>query len=459
MSVLNQLNKLTGDDYSTTPVPKKERLPTVIPMIAWTGFAMFMPTYIVGAQIGISSGTLTRAIIMIVIGTLFLAAYVSAHGQIGIATGYSCAMLASYSFGRKGAFIPAFNFGDAGWAVVIIGLFSWQVGPLFNLDPRIIALGIGVLMLTATFVGLKGAFWINMVQFIIMMFVGITGIITAIRGVPGGFPTLFSQDYPNTMSWAVGITSVIGLFANGASRGADLIRWCKSPGRGWLVGLFAFGVGAMFCSIAGAFIAAATGITDIYNALIYMGMPVGAVLIYFCLSWTTTDMSGYASSLGISCIPKLLFNKEVSRRRVAIILSAIIVILAACGLHVYMEQWLLLMGTLLPAMGGVMFADYYVMNKTKYHWIEKGCYTKYLVDDPQVAKRSFNWYCVPALVLGGAFGYYTAMVNEWGIPAINSIVLSMLVYVAVCTVGGVVREGRKAKQGAGQPVVADAETV
>lgn len=446
MSILDSLGRLTGDDYSTTPVPNNERLMTFIPTMAWTGFAMFMPTYIVGAQLGVNTGSIAKGFAMIIVGTLFLAAYLSLHGVIGIRTGYSCGMLASYSFGRKGAVIPAFNFGDAGWACVIIGLFAWLTADKFGLDPRVVALGSGVLMLTATFIGLKGAFWVNMVQFIIMVFVGVLGVAKAFTYLPdagNGFAQVFAMTFPDNISWALGVTMVVGLFANGSSRGADVIRWCQKPLDGWKVGMFAFGVGAMFCSLSGAIIAACTGMTDTYSALVYMGMPIGAILIFFCLSWTTTDMSGYASSLGMACIPKLLFNKEVSRRPVAIVLSAIIVTLAATGLYKYLEQWLIVMGTLFPAMGGIMFADYYIMNKTKYHWIEKDCYTKYLVDDPEIAKHSFNWLTLPGLIGGGAFGYYTATVHIWGIPPINSIVLSMLLYIASCVIAGVAKSGNK----------------
>jgi len=65
MKLVDGLQKLTGADYATEHIPPESRLPAIVPTIAWTGFAMFMFTYLIGGLVGINTGTLGRGLLSI----------------------------------------------------------------------------------------------------------------------------------------------------------------------------------------------------------------------------------------------------------------------------------------------------------------------------------------------------------------------------------------------------------
>jgi len=221
---------------------------------------------------------------------------------------------------------------------------------------------------------------------------------------------------------------MIGLFANGTTRGGDLVRWGKEKGHAWVVGFVAFGLGAMFASMSGAIIAASTGIPDTFEALLSIGMLGVGLVLFFCLSWTTTDVAGYLASLGFTAVPKAGWDKDVNRRNVAIIIAAIVMLGAATGLHRYIIDWLILMGIYMPAVGGVKIADFYIMSRTKFHWIQQGVYENIKIDNPIINRHKFNWIVIPAIVVGTAIGYYTTYTYTTGIPPVYSIVSSIIVY-------------------------------
>ncbi|MBF7084454.1 cytosine permease [Desulfallas sp. Bu1-1] len=441
--LINGLKKLTSTEYPTDHIPIEERLPVIVPTIAWLGFAMFMFTYLIGGVVGISTGSLGRGLLAIFIGNIFLAVYLGLHGQIAIRTGLTSNMLAMYSFGRRGAVIPAFNFGDIGWSIVMVAIFAWAVSGIWDIDARVLALAFGLLFLTGTFIGIRGIYWISLFQLIIMVLMGIVALYTVIMKTPAGLVGLFTSTFPEKQSFAMSVTMIIGLFANGVTRGGDLIRWGRKPWHAWVVGFVAFGLGAMFCALSGALISAATGITDTFEALKVIGLVGLGLVLFFCLSWTTTDVSAYLASLAFTALPKAAIERDVNRRNVAIIIAAIVMLGAAAGLHRYIVDWLILMGIYMPAVGGVIIADFYIMNFTKYHWMEQGVYEKRRINDAEVIKFKFNWVVIPAIVLGTIVGYYTTYAHPTGIPPVYSILTSIVVYTVISYARGIFRLKKK----------------
>jgi cytosine permease len=159
--------------------------------------------------------------------------------------------------------------------------------------------------------------------------------------------------------------------------------------------MFLFGaVGALFYQEA-----------DISEVLLKQGMIVWAVIILGLNIWTTNDNALYASGLGFSNITKL-------PKKYMVLLNGVLGTLAAVYLYNNFVGWLSFLNTMLPSIGGIIIADYFIVRKGSYLSLEDTDFEKIR----------------PCAVIAWVSGVFAARFLP-GIAPVNSIFCAVGVYV------------------------------
>jgi cytosine permease len=133
------------------------------------------------------------------------------------------------------------------------------------------------------------------------------------------------------------------------------------------------------------------------------------------------DMNLYSSSLHLTNLVDALFVRRLNRGLLTVGLGAAGTLFSVFGVLERIVPFLLILGVVVPPVGGVMLADYFFLKRDR----EELRSTRGTSRLP----RSCEWLnpmAVVAWVAGSAAGYFLPL----GIASLNSIVASGLVYLA-----------------------------
>ena len=158
--------------------------------------------------------------------------------------------------------------------------------------------------------------------------------------------------------------------------------------------MFAFG------AVGGAF----TGQEDIFYVMIAQGLAIPALLVLGANIWTTNDNALYTGGLGLSNITKF-------RKRPMVLVAGLIGTVTAMWLYYNFVGWLSFLNATLPPIGAIIMLDYF-MRKDAY------------AEGSEKKLRPVNWFAILGVVAGGLIGNFV----DWGISAINTMVVAALIY-------------------------------
>ena len=116
------------NDYSLGPVPKTARKGVVSLTLVMLGLTFFSASMCTGGALG-TGLSFDDFFLAVLIGNLILGIYTSFLGYIGASTGLSTHLLARFSFGSKGSWIPSLLLGGTqiGWFGVGVAMFAIPV--------------------------------------------------------------------------------------------------------------------------------------------------------------------------------------------------------------------------------------------------------------------------------------------------------------------------------------------
>ena len=103
---------------------------------------------------------------------------------------------------------------------------------------------------------------------------------------------------------------------------------------------------------------------------------------------------------------------------IVLVTGVLATLVGVAGLADYFIGWLVILGTGVPPMAGVIVADYYAVKNQKYDY---GAGTTY---------ANWNVWAVVSWAVGGIFGYFV----HWGSGSVNSLVISFVLYVVLMKV-------------------------
>jgi cytosine permease len=402
-----------ANDFATVRIPLDKRRSTFSVSAVIVGLIIAMSALYTGAAL-VGSLTLSQTIAAVLTGNIILTAYGGLLGIIGAREGLPVGILVRHSFGRWGS-----NIISGIIAVSLLGWFAWQCGffgqtinamfPGGGIITQPVAAGIwgGILMMTTAYIGYKGLAALSSFAAPLIFLLAIVGIIIVAVKTAGfvEMPVMITEG--STITFSSAIVMIVGAFAIGGVIQPDCTRYCKNGITSFVATVIGFVIAHSVVILAGFIICAGTGITDLPKAMLSI-MMVPSLLMLIFAQWTTNDNNLYSSSLGITNIfPKL------KKKQVTLAGGIVATILGAFGVANLFTSWLVILGTAVPPVAGILIADYFLFHKAKYEFGEG---TRY------------GYISIPAIVAWIA-GIIIGFTVHWGIACINSLVISMVVYV------------------------------
>jgi cytosine permease len=351
-------------DYPLSEVPLSARKGLLSTSAVLLGFTFFTATMWAGGTLG-QAFSIGQLLWVIVGGNLLLGAYAATLAYIACKSGLNSVLMGRFCFGEKGSKLSDFilGFTQIGWyawgtATIALVLVRTTGMPEGLEIPLMVLFGFGFCV--TAMVGYKGMDWLSRFAVPAMMLFILISLFTGLVDARG-FAGLSQQTPTESMSVAAAITVIIGTFISGGTQATNWSRFAKTPKIAVIATLAAFFVGNGLMVLTGALGTMIYQQADIVDVLIAQGFVTIAVLMLFLNIWTTQDNTIYNFAVA-GC--NLLRTEK--RRLVTVGGAAIGTVLAVGGMYNLLIPFLVLLGTFIPPMGGVIMADFWLKHKGHY---------------------------------------------------------------------------------------------
>lgn len=391
------------NNFSLGPVPHSARKGVASLTMVMLGLTFFSASMWTGGSLG-TGLSFDDFLLAVLIGNLILGIYTSFLGYIGASTGLSTHLLARFSFGTKGSWLPSALLGgtQVGWFGVGVAMFAIPVHHATGIDTNLLIICAGLLMTATVYFGIKALLVLSAVAVPAIAVLGSYSVSLAVESV-GGLEQLKLIEPETPIDFSVALALVVGSFVSAGTLTADFVRFGKKPAGAVLVTMIAFFIGNSLMFIFGAAGAAATGHADISDVMIAQGLLIPAIIVLGLNIWTTNENALYASGLG--------FSNITGRSSTGMsIINGIIGTVFALWLYNNFVGWLTFLSTAIPPIGGVIIADFLV-NRQRYQ------------DFANAHFQTVNWAGILAVAIGVAAGKFLP-----GVVPINAVLGGALSY-------------------------------
>ena len=391
------------NNYSLGPVPLTARKGVISLTMVMLGLTFFSASMWTGGSLG-TGLSYHDFFLAVLIGNLLLGIYTSLLGYIGASTGLSTHLLARFSFGSKGSWLPSLLLGgtQVGWFGVGVAMFAIPVQKATGIDTNILIIISGLLMTVTVYFGISALMVLSAIAVPAIAILGGYSVLTAVDSI-GGVTELQKIQPEQPLDFSIALAMVVGSFISAGTLTADFVRFGKKPIGAVLITMIAFFIGNSLMFIFGAAGASVTGQSDISEVMMAQGLLLPAIIVLGLNIWTTNDNALYASGLGFSNITGLP-SKYISMA------NGVIGTLCALWLYNNFVGWLTFLSLAIPPVGGVIIADYF-SNRKRY---QKFASIKF---------QTVNWAGIIAVIIGVAAGHYIA-----GVVPLNAVLGGAISY-------------------------------
>ena len=399
-------------DYPLSEVPNGARQGLFSTAILLFGFTFFTATMFAGGKIGMAFD-FTTLLWAAVIGNLLLGLYAAVLGLIACRSGLNSVLMGRFCFGEVGSKLSdmLLGFTQIGWyawgtatiAIVLVKILGLSESLTI---PLMVLFGFGF-CLTA-FIGYKGLDMLSRVAVPAMLVLLVVSLWIATRDI-GGLSGLLAVEPKESMSLSVAITLVFGTFVSGATQATNWTRFAMSGRVAVLASLFGFFIGNGLMIVAGAYGAIVYQQPDVVEVLVLQGLSMAAVVMLFLNLWTTQDNTIYNfAAAGCNLL------RTGKRKTVTLVGAGIGTLLAIGGMYEMLIPFLILLGSVIPPIGGVIMADFFYGHRARYPKLA------------DVRLPAFNWVGLGAYVIGALSAYF----SPWVAPLVG-IAVAALAYVVL----------------------------
>lgn len=401
-----------NEDFPLSEVPVESRKSPMSTSIVLLGFTFFTATMWGGGKLG-AAFDFKSLLGVVVIGNLLLGIYVGILGLIAYRSGLNSVLMGRFGFGNLGSKWPDFvlGFTQIGWYAWGTATVAIVFTKLLNLPETIhlpLMVFFGFAFCWTAYIGYRGLEMLSSVAVPAMFILIVWSFVISTRKI-GGLEGLLQVVPTEPIGWAAALTIVFGTFVSGGTQATNWTRFAKSANIAIFASLIAFFIGNGLMIFAGAYGAIVYQEPDIVNVLATQGLLAVGIIMLFLNIWTTQDNTIYNFSVA-GC--NMLRNAR--RKRITVIGAGIGTLLAIFGMYDWLVPYLLLLGTFIPPIGGVIMADFYYKHK--------GSYPK-LAD---VTFARFNYAGIGAYILASVVAYFSP-----GIPPINGIISAIIAYIVL----------------------------
>ncbi|MBW4519147.1 MAG: cytosine permease [Scytolyngbya sp. HA4215-MV1] len=407
---------LIEEDYPLSAVPASARksIWSLAPLLM--GFTLYSGTLFAGGLVGPAFKFFPDLLGLIVIGNLILGGYAAALGYIAAETGLSTVLMARFSFGSVGSRWVDFilGFTQIGWYAWGSALIAKLLNSLVGVPPSwnwLTILFFTYFFCSTAYIGYRAMDWLSRLAVPAMLILMVWCLTIAGHQV-GGFEGLQAIVPTQKMGIGAALTIIVGTFVSGGTQATNWSRFANSTRNAIVSTLSAFFFANGFLIFSGAFCAlvysgvkAIQDSSDIVQVMAYQGLLFWGMVLLFLNMWTTQDNTIYAFSIAGSHMFR-------TNKRTLFVLggATVALVLAWGGIYDMLVPYLILLGTFIPPIGGVIMADYWFYRKGTFPSLE----------EPQPA---FNWAGVIAYGVASAIAYFAP-----GIKPINGILTAVVLY-------------------------------
>ena len=370
-------------DYPVTPVPFHARKSFFSLMVVLLGFTIFTPTMLAGAQLGGEFG-LNELMVIIFIGSLILGGYVAVIGWLGAKTGLTTVVMARYTLGNRGSKLASLLLGGTqiGWYGVVIGEIGHLTAAAFAWESfaakAAVMIVTSVLMCVTACYGYHGMYWVSLVSTPLILILAFWVMFRAFSE-GGGWGAIAQLDPNGTMTVATGVTIVVGTFISAGSQAPNWTRFAKTGTQAVIACLVGFLIGNALMIFFGAIGSITFGVNDFVQVLFQLGMVGWGLFLLFGNLWKSNADTAYA--FGVAGAE--MFEKP---NKIPFVIGGSVIgtVLALVGIADYLPQYLGLLGTFIPPLGGVIIGDYIARwrrsqmpegeDLPRFNWVNLGIY-------------------------------------------------------------------------------------
>ncbi|ELY6086709.1 cytosine permease [Cronobacter sakazakii] len=391
-------------------------------------FTFFTGTMFAGGKLGVAF-PIVEMLWIATIGNLLLALYAAALAWIAARSGLNTVLMGRFCFGEKGSKLSDFllGFAELGWyawgtATVAITLVKLLALPEWLTTPLMVFFGLAFCV--TALVGYRGLDLLSRVSVPLMFILLVASMWIAARHA-GGWQAMQRIEPTETLGWSAAITMVFGTFASGATQATNWTRMARSSGTAITGSMISFLIGNGLMVVAGAWCAVVYQQADIVAVMTLQGLSVAAVIMLCLNLWTIQGPTIY----NVSAAACHLLRSE--RRRTLTIASAGIgILLAIGGMYELLIPFLVLLGSIIPPVGGVIIADYVFHHRGRYPALSEARLPR------------FNYAGLAAYSLGALTAYF----SPWVAPLVGIAVsaASYLLFVRLA-------RGREQRRALAQP--------
>jgi cytosine permease len=409
----------SAGEFPLSEAPASARKGVVSISMVLFSFTFFTGTMFAGGKLGMAFSFADMLWIAFV-GNSLLALYAAGLAFIASRSGLNTVLMGRFCFGEAGSRLSDFllGFAELGWyawgtatvAIVLVKMLGLSEGLT---TPLMVLFGFGFSV--TALVGYKGLDVLSRVS-VPLMFILLMVSMYLATGHAGGFKGLAAVIPHETMSVSAAVTMVFGTFASGATQATNWTRLSRTGRVAILASALSFLLGNGLMVVAGAWCAIVYQQADIVEVMILQGLSFAAVIMLCLNLWTIQGPTIYNVSAA-AC--HLL--RTPRRRTMTLVAAAVGVVLAIGGMYELLIPFLVLLGSIIPPVGGVIMADFWYHHRGKY---------------PLLATTRLPRYNVKGL-LAYAVGAILAYCSPWVAPLVG-IAVAALCYIALMSFG----EGR-----------------
>lgn len=386
--------------------------------------------FLLGATLGYAM-TFSEAFLALLLGSIILEVIMCIVGIIGQKEGLNTALLARWTgFGEIGASLVGLAIG-----ISLIGWFGIQSAisaeSLDSLLPGLMpmwawSLLFGLAVTAIVAVGFVGMQWLaNITVPLFLVLVG-WSIITELSNHSIG--DLLTSPAPGpTMSVWQGTAIVAGGLIVGAIITADMTRFNRSKADVVKQTVVGVSLGEFVIGLSGVLLAHAAQTGNIV-AIVTSSVGLVGLIIVITGTLKINDWNLYSSTLGLVNFISTAFGKNLNRVSTTIVLGVVGSILAAAGILSQFTGFLIILGVVFPPIAGIMVAEYFIVRRWRGELDASRAEGRLPLTAPRLVPVTLVVWLVSALV-----GYFVT----WGIPAISSLVLSIVLYTVAGKLGWV----------------------
>jgi len=410
-----------GDDYSLTRVPMSARQSLWSITIVRVGALATISQFILGASLGYGM-TFWQAFWATMFGSVILQVISFLLGYAGAREGLSTSLLSRWTgFGKHGSSIigAVIAISCIGWFGVQNSVFANGIveatGGKLSLPVAATITGLGVTVLVIFgFKLLSITATITVPLFLLAVGYGIFkvlkdhSIIDLMSASPAGEP----------MSMGAAATMVAGGFIIGAVITPDFSRFAKNGKDVFWMATIGVLIGELGINMIAVLMALAAKTNDVVSIMVTTSGWFGAFVVILS-TVKINNLNLYSSSLGFTNIFDSVFNIKLNRGMVTLVIGVIGTVLSIMGILDHFVGFLTFLGVLVPPIAGIIVVEYFILKTHRKELDESR-------KEGKLPEKISNMHPVTfiAWIAGFASGYLITI----GIPSINSLVMSGLVY-------------------------------